>query len=95
MNRYALNVSGRLLRANRWWLPALLALSASAAQAGMFDDEEARKAILDLRPRIQTSDENSRAKLGELGTAQAHADASPTLGDVARDVASGSFRESH
>ena len=71
MNRYALNVSGRLLRANRWWLPALLALSASAAQAGMFDDEEARKAILDLRTRIQTSDENSRAKLGELGTAQA------------------------
>ncbi len=52
-------------------LSALLALSAGAARAGMFDDEEARKAILDLRARIQTNDETSRAKLGELSQANA------------------------
>ena len=42
----------------------LLAAAAATAQAGMFDDEEARKAILDLRSRIQASDDASRAKLG-------------------------------
>ena len=49
----------------------LLAAAAATAQAGMFDDEEARKAILDLRSRIQASDDASRAKLGELGQANA------------------------
>ena len=47
----------------------VLALSSGAASAGIFDDEEARKAILDLRSRIQTNDETSRAKLAELGQA--------------------------
>ena len=50
---------------------ALLVLSAAVSQAGMFDDEEARKAILDLRSRIQANDDASRAKLLELGQAQA------------------------
>ena len=49
----------------------LLAAAAATAQAGMFDDEEARKAILDMRSRIQASDDASRAKLGELGQANA------------------------
>ena len=35
------------------------------AQAGIFDDDEARKAILDLRARIQASDENAQSKLAE------------------------------
>jgi len=42
-----------------------LLLCAGAAQAGMFDDEEARKAILDLRSRLQATD----AKLGDLAAA--------------------------
>lgn len=36
------------------------------AHAGLFDDEEARKAILDLRARIQATDEASRKSLGDL-----------------------------
>ena len=48
-------------------LAALLALPAGLAHAGMFDDEEARKDILDLRSR----DEVNRGKLGELSTANA------------------------
>ena len=38
----------------------VLMLAGSAAQAGLFDDEEARKAILDLRARIQATDEPAR-----------------------------------
>ena len=53
----------------------LLAAAAATAQAGIFDDEEARKAILDLRSRIQASDDASRARLGELGQANAAANA--------------------
>ena len=52
-------------------LVSLLALSAGTARAGIFDDEEARKAILDLRTRIQTSDDNSRSKQAELASANA------------------------
>ena len=52
-------------------LAALLALSAGGARAGLFDDEEARKAILDLRTRAQATDDFSRAKLAEMATANA------------------------
>ena len=51
-------------------LACLLLLSAGSARAGLFDDEEARKAILDLRTRIQAGDDNSRARTAELATAQ-------------------------
>jgi tol-pal system protein YbgF len=47
------------------------ALAAGGAGAGLFDDEEARKAILDLRAQVQRYDEQARAKLGELASAQA------------------------
>ncbi len=47
----------------------LLLWATLGAQAGMFDDDEARKAILDLRARIQASDDNARAKLAELSAA--------------------------
>lgn len=49
---------------------ALLSMSWSA-QAGLFDDEEARKAILDLRARIQATDDASRKALGELTASNA------------------------
>jgi len=43
-----------------------LVLAAGGAQAGLFDDEEARKAILDLRARIAASDEKAAARSAEL-----------------------------
>ena len=45
------------------WRPLALAAAliwTGAAQAGLFDDEEARKAILDLRARIQAVDDAGR-----------------------------------
>lgn len=51
------------------WRPLALAaalLLAGPAQAGLFDDEEARKAILDLRARIQASDDSARKAVGDL-----------------------------
>lgn len=52
-------------------LSLALLLSAGAAQAGLFDDEEARKAILDLRSRINANDEALRGRLGEAQQANA------------------------
>ena len=49
----------------------LLAAAATSANAGLFDDEEARKAILDLRARIQASDDGAQAKLADQAKAQA------------------------
>ena len=65
-------------------LAAWLVLSAGAAHAGMFDDEEARKAILDLRSRIQANDDASRAKLQELS--QANAQLLEQIGQLRRSV---------
>jgi tol-pal system protein YbgF len=48
---------------------AALVLAAGTAQAGLFDDEEARKAILDLRSRVTANDEATKARLAELATA--------------------------
>jgi tol-pal system protein YbgF len=42
------------------------ALMVPAAQAGLFDDEEARRAILDLRKQIDQGNEQSRARQAEL-----------------------------
>ena len=44
---------------------------AGAAQAQLFSDSEARKAILDLRERVQASDEQSKARSAELAAANA------------------------
>lgn len=41
----------------------------SAAHAGLFDDEEARKAIVDLRSRLTAVEDSSKARITELGTA--------------------------
>jgi tol-pal system protein YbgF len=53
---------------------AVLAFSlaaASVAQAGLFDDEEARKAILDLRGRMAQIDESAKARSADQATATA------------------------
>ena len=57
-----------------WWHAAasgvLLAAAAwSPAQAALFDDEEARKAILDLRARVTAQEEATKARLNELTVA--------------------------
>jgi tol-pal system protein YbgF len=49
------------------WLLAL-ALVAPAAQAGLFDDDEARKAILDIRARLDQSE--ARGKASQADNAQ-------------------------
>ena len=51
----------------RWALAGCLAaMVSSTAQAGLFDDEEARKAILDLRSRLSQVDEAGRARAAEI-----------------------------
>jgi len=57
--------AGRSLAA----LGLALALLGGSAHAGLFDDEEARKAILDLRARIQAGDEANRARIADLAKA--------------------------
>jgi tol-pal system protein YbgF len=41
------------------------------AQAGLFDDEEARKAILELRAKVAQNEENHKARQAELAAANA------------------------
>jgi tol-pal system protein YbgF len=43
-----------------------LALMAPAARAGLFDDDEARRAILDLRQRMQAGEEQRRAMADQV-----------------------------
>jgi tol-pal system protein YbgF len=45
---------------------AVAALFAAPARAGMFDDEEARKAILDLRQKLEQSAEAQRAQSEQI-----------------------------
>lgn len=51
-----------------WLLAAGFALAPVAAQAGLFDDDEARRAILDIRQRIDQSSEQSRTRQAEQAT---------------------------
>jgi tol-pal system protein YbgF len=56
------------------WLGAAsiaCALFAPAAHAGLFDDDEARKAILDLRQKLEQSNEAQRARQAELNAQMA------------------------
>ncbi|HJV96881.1 MAG TPA: tol-pal system protein YbgF [Albitalea sp.] len=43
-------------------------LFAPAAHAGLFDDDEARRAILDLRQKLEQSNEQQRVRQAELNT---------------------------
>jgi tol-pal system protein YbgF len=63
----ALHVPGRAaLRAAA--AAALLMVAAGSTQAGLFSDDEARKAILDLRARLDQMDQANRAREAELAT---------------------------
>ena len=44
---------------------ALVALAAPTAHAGIFDDDEARRAILELRQKLEQSNEQQRARQAE------------------------------
>jgi len=57
-----------MLRAALLLLLALL-LPLSPARAALFEDGEARKAILDLRARVTQSEEQNKARLAELAAA--------------------------
>lgn len=48
-----------------------LACAASAAQAGLFDDEEARKAIVELRSRLTALEDQGKVRGTELAAANA------------------------
>jgi tol-pal system protein YbgF len=59
---------------SRLWATAVLAvglLAGAGARAGLFDDDEARKAILDLRQRIAQSDEQAKQRSAEQAAATA------------------------
>jgi tol-pal system protein YbgF len=49
-------------------LALVLATGAAPAQASLFSDDEARKAILDLRARVNANDEAVRGRLTEIAT---------------------------
>ena len=57
-----------MIRSPRWLQLAALtaALAAPVAHAGLFDDDEARKAILDLRAKLEQSNEAQRVRQAEL-----------------------------
>ncbi len=50
---------------------ATLLLASAGAQAGLFDDEEARKAIVDLRARITSMEDQGKGRAAELAVASA------------------------
>lgn len=56
----------------RWVLAMAAALlAAGSAHAGLFDDDEARKAILDLRNRLTAMEDANKARTTELATSNA------------------------
>lgn len=64
--------TGRLLRPMALALAAAAALGGGgAAQAQLFSDDEARKAILELRGRVAQNEEAQRARFAQLQAAQA------------------------
>ncbi len=56
-----------------WLIGSLMAtlLCAGSAQAGLFDDEEARKAIVDLRARIVAMEDQGKTRATEVAAANA------------------------
>jgi tol-pal system protein YbgF len=47
------------------WLAVAAALTSTGAHAGLFDDEEARKAIVELRARVAAGDDAAKARQAE------------------------------
>jgi tol-pal system protein YbgF len=64
-------VTPRPLAALATTLALAAALFAPAAQAGIFDDDEARKAILELRQKLEQSNEAQRVRQAELNAQMA------------------------
>jgi tol-pal system protein YbgF len=62
----AMNASSRCARALGGLCLGLALLAAPAARAGLFDDDEARRAILDIRARIDQGNEASKARSADL-----------------------------
>ncbi|MBI5257949.1 MAG: tol-pal system protein YbgF [Burkholderiales bacterium] len=60
-----------MLPSPAWLLAGWLACLAGGAQAALFEDDEARKAILDLRARLAASDEANKNRITEFGSTQA------------------------
>lgn len=65
--------TGRWLRAGARLSALVMALAAASAQASLFNDDEARKAIVDLRARVLAMDEAAKARLAEAQAANAQA----------------------
>jgi tol-pal system protein YbgF len=61
----------RLPRGAALLLVTLALVAAGPARAGLFDDDEARKAILDLRARVTAAEDLARARNTELNAANA------------------------
>lgn len=59
------------MRLSAWPAVAATVLGCTVAHAGLFDDEEARKAILDLRTRIAAVEDQGKARASELAAANA------------------------
>jgi tol-pal system protein YbgF len=72
ISRVAVRVKrGAVLGTRRWLAAAGLLFVATVAQAGLFDDDEARRAILDLRNRTTQVDEQAKARSAELAASNA------------------------
>lgn len=54
-----------------WVAAVLLAVSGTAAQAQLFPDNDARKAILELRAKVAENEERTNKRLDELAASQA------------------------
>ncbi len=74
-------------RSSGWWSPCAaatvlaLVLAAPAARAGLFDDDQARRAIIDLRQKLEQSNEQARAAQAEqIGQLRA------SLADLSRQI---------
>ena len=52
-------------------LACWLLFAAGSAQAALFEDDEARKAILDLRARLSAAEQASKSQAESLGAANA------------------------
>ena len=50
----------------QWCMAALLTCFSMVSQAALFEDDEARKAILDLRQKLEIAQQNSKAQTEEI-----------------------------
>jgi tol-pal system protein YbgF len=53
------------MKLSSWVVSCALGVSATAAQAGLFDDDEARKAIIELRARVTALEDQNKAQAAQ------------------------------